>query len=84
MYIDDTLLQLPVPATGVYDITIPIPDDDIALEYDNDRRLRYEHVVPGFIGLVEAQGEFIRDTAIVKIIDNDGNNIRILYIMPSL
>ena len=74
MYVDATVMLpiSPVLANGVYNITIPIPDDDIALEYNDNRTLRYESEVAG---LNEAEEEFIRDTAILRIIDNDGKVI---------
>ena len=77
MYVDATVMLpiSPVLANGVYNNIIPIPDDDIALEYHDNRTLRYEGEVAG---LDEAEGEFIRDTAILSIIDNDGKSMVII------
>ena len=75
MYVDATVMLpiSPVLANGVYDIILPIPDDDIALEYNDNRILRYESEVAGL-----NEGEFIRDTAILRIIDNDGISMVII------
>ena len=48
-------------------------NDDITLEYNDTVILRFT-VNPGIAGLIQqlrAAGEYIRDTAIVDIIDND-------------
>ena len=46
-------------------------DDQIALEYSDSVILRYVPDNPALIPGLEAQGEYIRDTATVQIIDND-------------
>ena len=47
-------------------------DDDSALE-DDSVILRYQNNVgPGFIEGVSEAGEYFRNTATVRIIDNDG------------
>ena len=61
--------------TATDDIVIHLfsRNDDITLEYDDTVILRFI-VIPGFFSLIpqlEAAGEYIRDTAIVDIIDND-------------
>ena len=43
----------------------------ITLEYNDRILLTYTPSNPGLIPGVEAEGEYIRDTAIVRIIDND-------------
>ena len=74
--VDATLINVPVPASETASFDISIEEDVIALEYDDSFILKYTHDIgAGFVELVEAQGEFIRDTAIVKIIDNDGKII---------
>ena len=46
-------------------------NDQITLEYDDRVLLVFTPDNPGLIPAVEAEGEYIRDTAIVNIIDND-------------
>ena len=46
-------------------------NDLITLEYDDRVRLVFTPDNPGLIPGVEGIGEYIRDTAIVNIIDND-------------
>ena len=45
--------------------------DQITLEYDDRVLLVFTPDNPGLIPGVEGVGEYIRDTAIVNIIDND-------------
>ena len=46
-------------------------DDEVTLEYDDTVILRFNPDIPAFIPVVESRGEFIRDIAVVNIIDND-------------
>ena len=46
-------------------------DDVITLEYNDRIVLMYTPSVAGLIGRVEGAGEYVRNTAIVRIIDND-------------
>ena len=46
-------------------------DDEITLEYDDTVILRFTPESAELIPVAEGGGEFIRDTAIVNIIDND-------------
>ena len=46
-------------------------NDQITLEYDDRVLFVFTPDNPGLISGVEAVGEYIRDTAIVNIIDND-------------
>ena len=48
--------------------------DEITLEYDDRILLMYTPSAAGLIPGVEGEGEYIRDTAIVRIIDNDSKN----------
>ena len=48
--------------------------DEITLEYDDRILLTYTPSVAGLIPGVESAGEYIRNTAIVRIIDNDSKN----------
>ena len=61
-----------ISVTNTADIRLFASNDDISLEYDDRVRLVFTPdnlaVVPG----VEGLGQYIRTTATVKIIDNDG------------
>ena len=46
-------------------------NDQITLEYDDRVQLVFTPSYPDLIPVVEDVGEYIRDTAIVNIIDND-------------
>ena len=48
----------------------------IALEYDDTVMLRFTPDYDTFISDVENAGQFIRDTAIVNIIDNDSKLLK--------
>ena len=48
--------------------------DEITLEYNDRILLTYTPSNPGLIPGVEGAGEYIRNTAIVRIIDNDSKN----------
>ena len=48
--------------------------DVITLEYNDRILLTYTPSNPGLIPGVEGAGEYIRNTAIVRIIDNDSKN----------
>ena len=57
-------------------------NDDITLEYNDTVILRFI-VNPGFAGLIqqlEAAGEYIRDTAIVNIIDENRKYLRFVWL----
>ena len=46
-------------------------NDEITLEYNDSILLTYTPSAAGLIPGVEGAGEYVRDTAIVRIIDND-------------
>ena len=46
-------------------------NDQITLEYDDRIQLIFTPNNPALISALESYGEYIRDTAIVNIIDND-------------
>ena len=56
---------------GTADIRLSTTDDNITLEYDDTVILLFTPLNSSFIPGVEGAGEFIRDTAVVNIIDND-------------
>ena len=53
------------------DIRLFTTNDEITLEYNDTVILRFDSQRPSFVQDVENAGEFIRDFAIVNIIDND-------------
>ena len=72
--------------TAIHDIAIRLfsRNDDITLEYNDTVILRFI-VHPGLAALIqqlEAAGEYIRDTAIVDIIDNDRKYSKPLDYIP--
>lgn len=46
-------------------------NDEITLEYYDTVILKFDPIFPNFIESAEADGEFIRHTATVIIVDND-------------
>ena len=67
---------LPVPASG--QIRLFTTNDETTLEYDDTITLTYN---PTFLTFVEdlqnSNGEFIRDTATIVIVDNDREGLLI-------
>ena len=61
----------PISVEGSTDIRLFTINDEITLEYDDTVILRFTPDSPLLIPGVESEGEFIRDTATVHIIDND-------------
>ena len=49
-------------------------NDEVTLEYDDNVILAFVSDFDGFVTQVEDVGEFVRNTTIVHIIDNDGKN----------
>lgn len=47
-------------------------NDDIALEIEDDVHVKYKPTHPQYVKKLEENGEFFRDLAIVRIMDNDG------------
>ena len=47
-------------------------NDDISLEYDDRVLLVFTPDNPALVTAVESLGQYIRNTAIVNIVDNDG------------
>ena len=46
-------------------------NDEVTLEYDDRVRLDFNPIPANLITLLEAEGEYVRNSAIVNIIDND-------------
>ena len=67
------LLPVSVSRDGA-EIRLFTAKDVITLEYNDRILLTYTPSNPDLIPGVEAEGEYIRDTAIVRIIDNDSMN----------
>ena len=53
------------------DISLVTVDDEIGMECEESIRLEFVHQFPPYIIFITSQGEFIRDAAILKVIDND-------------
>ena len=66
----ERLLLISVRNTA--DIRLFASNDDIALEYDDEVRLVFAPDNPALVPGLEGFGQYIRTTATVKIIDNDG------------
>ena len=64
----------PIVFTNSTVIRLFTANDEITLEYDDRVLLRFTPDNSGLIPGVEAEGEYIRDTAILHIIDNDSKN----------
>ena len=61
----------PIPFNTSRSFRLFTTDDEVTLEYDDTVILRFNPHNPLLISDYENAGEFIRDTAIVNIIDND-------------
>ena len=53
------------------DVRLFTINDDIALEYDDTVILEFKPLYPQFMEELGRKGEFIRESTVVKIIDND-------------
>ena len=62
---------MPISFINESGIRLFTSNDEITLEYDDRVILTFTPDNPAFIPGLEAQGEYIRDTATVIIIDND-------------
>ena len=63
---------LPISVRNTADIRLFTSNDDISLEYDDRVRLVFTPDNTALITGVESFGQYIRTTATVIIIDNDG------------
>ncbi|CAI8020301.1 hypothetical protein GBAR_LOCUS12147, partial [Geodia barretti] len=61
----------PIRVTNSAEIRLFTANDDITLEYDDRVLLRFTPDNPALILGLEANGEYMRDTATVNIVDND-------------
>ena len=62
---------MPISFVNETEIRLFTSNDQIALEYDDSVILTFTPDNPALIPGLEAQGEYIRHTAIVNFIDND-------------
>ena len=62
---------MPIQFVNEAEIRLFTSNDEITLEYDDRVILSFTPDNPALIPALEAQGECIRDTATVNIIDND-------------
>ena len=67
----DYINLLPIEFVTNAEIQLFTSNDDITLEYNDTVILRFTPDNPLLIAGVQDAGEYIRDTAIVYIIDND-------------
>ena len=58
-------------------------NDEVTLEYEDRVLLNFDPILTNLIPRLEALGEYVRNTAIVNIIDNDCKDIIIAVIPPS-
>ena len=61
----------PIRVINTAEVHLLTYDDDITLEYDDSVILTFTPNDPDLIPSLEAAGEYIRNTATVKIRDND-------------
>ena len=63
------------------DVRLFTINDDIALEYDDTVILEFKPLYPEFMEELGRKGEFIRESTVVKIIDND-SKLKVNVIIP--
>ena len=61
-----------ISVTNTASIRLFTSNDDISLEYDDRVLLVFTPDNPALVTAVESLGQYIRNTAIVNIVDNDG------------
>ena len=76
VYIGDSDFESlqPIAVSNSADIRFSAVDDDITLESNDRVNLIFTPEVPDLTDGLEGVGEYIRDTAVVNIIDNDRKN----------
>ena len=57
--------------SGFSEVRLDASNDDVTLEFGDTAILRLDPSVPNTVEMVEGQGQFLRDTATVTILDND-------------
>ena len=58
-------------SSGFSDVRLDASNDDVTLEIGDTVILRLDPTAANIVDLVEGQGQFLRDTATVTILDND-------------
>ena len=72
-----------ISVENVAEIRLFSSNDETTLEYDDRVILTFTPDNPALITGLEAQGEYVRDTATVNIIDNDSKCcISVLAVLP--
>ena len=61
-----------ISVTNTASIRLFTSNDDISLEYDDRVLLVFTPDNPALVAAVESLGQYIRNTSIVNIVDNDG------------
>ena len=76
VYIGDSDFESlqPIAVSNSAEIRFSAVDDDITLESNDRVNLIFTPEVPDLTDGLEGVGEYIRDTAVVNIIDNDRKN----------
>ena len=75
----ETLAPIPVFVLNSTVIRLFTSNDEITLEYDDSVILTFTPNNPALISGLEAQGEYIRDTATVQITDDDSKCCFMVY-----
>ena len=69
---DFALRETPVIlVSGFSDVRLDASNDDVTLEIGDTVILKLDPTAADIVNLVEGQGQFLRDTATVTILDND-------------
>ena len=74
----------PIQFEGSADICLFTTNDEITLEYDDTVILTFTPDNPHLLFGIERDGEYIRDTATVSIIDNDSKLAELYYMYEAL
>ena len=69
---------MPISFVNEVEIRIFTSNDETTLEYNDSVILSFTPDNPAFITGLEAEGEYVRDTATVYIIDNDSKSFSML------
>ena len=73
---------IPIPFQNEADIRLFITNDDTTLEYNDYVILTFTPANPGAIDGLEGVGEYVRNSAIVNIIDNDRKCYKVCEFTP--
>ena len=74
-------MAIEVEGNAIERIELCTRNDDITLEYDDSVLLVFTPEISTLTDVYDSEGEFIRDNAIVHIIDNDRKQIMIGWLV---